>query len=169
MMSAIFDGVVQFLQNNLSTELATVIISMLPVVELRGGIPFAIAMGIDWWWAVVLGVIGNMIPIPFVIWFIRPILNSLKKRKVFAEIVAWQERKMEANSKKVEKYSILGLLLFVAIPLPGTGAWTGAMLADFLNMKMSHAVLSICGGVLCAAVLVAIASMGVAAGLEWIL
>ena len=163
------DGVVQFLQNSLSAEWATIIISMLPIVELRGGIPFAIAMGIDWTWALLLGIAGNMIPVPFIIWFIRPILNFLRKLKIFAKIVDWQEHKMEKNSKKVEKYSMFGLFLFVALPIPGTGAWMGAMVADFLKMKTGHAVISICVGVICAAVLVTIASMGVVAGLEWVL
>ncbi len=168
-MSAMFDGVVQFLQNSLSAEWATVFISMLPIVELRGGIPFAIAMGIDWPWALLLGIIGNIIPIPFIIWFIRPILSLLRKMKIFSKLVAWQERKMEQNSKKVAKYSMFGLFLFVAIPIPGTGAWMGAMVADFLKMKTSHALISIFLGILCAAVLVTIASMGVVAGLEWVL
>lgn len=168
-MSAMFDGVVLFLQNNLSVELATVIISMLPIVELRGGIPFAIAMGLDWPLALALGLLGNMIPVPFIMWFIRPLLNFLRKMKIFSRFVDWQEKKMEKNSKKVEKYSMFGLFLFVALPIPGTGAWMGAMVADFLKMKTSHALLSICLGVLCAAILVTIASMGVVAGLEWVL
>ena len=72
-----------------------------------------------------------MLPVPFVIWLIRPILNLLRRCKFFAKIVAWQERKMQKHSKKVARYSMLGLFFFVAIPLPGTGAWTGAMVADF--------------------------------------
>ena len=142
---------------------------MLPIVELRGGIPFGIAMGLDWPAAFLLGVLGNLIPVPFVIWLIRPILNVLRKWKCFAKLVAWQERKMEKHSKKVARYSMLGLFLFVAIPLPGTGAWTGAMVADFLDLKMSRSLISITCGVLFAAVLVTIASMGVVSGLEWLI
>lgn len=162
-------AIVEFIQNNLSVEWATLLISMLPIVELRGGIPFGIAMGLEWPVALLLGVIGNMLPVPFVIWLIRPILNLLRKCKCFAKIVAWQERKMQKHSKKVARYSMLGLFFFVAIPLPGTGAWTGAMVADFLEMKMWPSLISIACGVLVAAVLVTIASMGVVSGLEWLL
>lgn len=165
MMSAL----VEFIQNSFSAEWATLFISMLPVVELRGGIPFGIAMGLDWYTAMIAGIIGNMIPVPFVIWLIRPVLNFLRKRKCFAKIVAWQERKMQKHSASVAKYSMLGLFFFVAIPLPGTGAWTGAMVADFLDMKMSHSLISICAGVLVASILVTIASMGVVSGLEWLI
>ena len=162
-------AVVDFIQNTLSVEWATLIIAMLPIVELRGAIPFGIAMGLSWPVALMLGVIGNMIPVPFIIWFIRPFLNFLRKRKCFAWFVRWQDEKMQKHSKKVMRYSFFGLLFFVAVPLPGTGAWTGAMVADFLKMKMSSSLVSICCGVLCAAVLVTIASLGVVSGLEWLL
>ena len=162
-------AVVEFIQNNLSVEWATLIIAMLPVVELRGAIPFGIAMGLSWPVAFILGVIGNMIPVPFVIWFIKPFLNFLRKRKCFARFVAWQDEKMQKHSKSVKRYSFFGLFFFVAVPLPGTGAWTGAMIADFLKMKMSSSLISICGGVICAAILVTIASLGVVSGLEWLL
>ena len=162
-------AIVAFFQSHFSAEWATFLISMLPIVELRGGIPFGIAMGVSWPVAFLLGVAGNMLPIPFVIWLIRPVLNFLRKRKCFSRIVAWQERKMQKHAKLVTRYSMLGLFLFVAIPLPGTGAWTGAMVADFLEMKLWRSLISIFCGVLVAAVLVTLASMGVVSGLEWLI
>ena len=162
-------ALVEFIKNSFSAEWATLFISMLPIVELRGGIPFGIAMGLDWYTAMFIGVLGNMIPVPFIIWFIRPVLNFLRRRKCFAKLVAWQERKMKKHSASVAKYSALGLFLFVAIPLPGTGAWTGAMVSDFLDMKMSHSLISICAGVIVAAALVTVAAMGVVSGLEWLI
>lgn len=162
-------ALVAFIKGSLSVRWATVIISALPIIELRGGIPFAVAMGLEWYEAMMLAIIGNIVPIPFVILLIKPVLNFLRKRKCFEPIVRWQERKMEKHSKKVAKYSMLGLFMFVAIPIPGTGAWTGAMVADFLNIKTSDAIVSIFFGVLCASVLVTVASMGIVSGLEWIL
>lgn len=162
-------AVVEFIQNSLSVEWATLLISMLPIVELRVGIPLGIAMGLSWQSAFLIGVVGNMLPIPFVIWLIRPLLNLLQKWKCFSWFVRWQEEKMLKHSKKVARYSMLGLFFFVAIPLPGTGAWTGAMVADFLRMRMWSALISIMCGVLVAAAIITAVSMGFVSGFDWLL
>jgi len=149
-----------FLSNKVSNELIAVIVSMFPIVELRGGIPVAYLLGIDWFPAYILCVIGNLIPVPFILWFITPIFNWLKKTKLFSGIVNKLESKSMAKSSQVTKYEALGLFIFVAIPLPGTGAWTGALIASLLNMNFKKAFLSIIGGVLVAGFIMTLLSFG---------
>ena len=102
------------------------IVSMLPVIELRGAIPVAFIMGIDWKTAMICAIIGNLLPIPFILLFLDIIFNFMKKHNIFKKLVLWLEEKAHKNAPKVEKYGFWGLMLFVAIPLPGTGGWTGA-------------------------------------------
>ena len=149
-----------FLSNKVSNELIAVIVSMFPIVELRGGIPVAYLLGIDWFPAYILCVIGNLIPVPFILWFITPIFNWLKKTKLFSGIVNKLESKSMAKSSQVTKYEALGLFIFVAIPLPGTGAWTGALIASLLNMNFKKAFISIIGGVLVAGFIMTLLSFG---------
>ena len=134
-------------------ELGIFMISMIPIIELRGAIPAGIAIGMSPWLVYVICVIGNILPIPFILAFIRPIFNYLKKTK-FLGFVKKLEDKALNKSKKVQERSILGLALFVAIPLPGTGAWTGALIAALLNMRYKYALPSIIAGVIVAGGLV---------------
>lgn len=149
------ESIINFFSNIFSPELCTFIISMIPIVELRGAIPLAmLAWGMPWYEAFIISVVGNIIPIPFIIWFIRPVFNWLKRFKIFKKFVSWQERKVEKSSDKVMKNVKRGLFAFVAIPLPGTGAWTGSMIASFLNLDNKKAFLPIMLGVVTAGVIV---------------
>ena len=142
----------------------TFLISMVPVIELRGAIPYGVAAGLPVLIAFIVSVIGNIIPVPFVVIFIRKIIAIMKKMskhvRMFAE---WLERKAEKNKEKVLKYEFWGLMLLVAIPLPGTGAWTGALVAAMLDMQLKRAFPSIAVGVVAAGIVVSLATMGVIA------
>ncbi len=137
------------------------VISMLPIVELRGGIPAAIFgdsfMGgekIAWYWAYLLCCFGNLLPIPFILIFIDKVIKWMNGSKHFSKLGTWLEKKAAKNTGKVQKYEFFGLMLFVAIPLPMTGAWTGALVAGVTKMKFKHAMISITGGVLIAGAIV---------------
>jgi uncharacterized membrane protein len=139
-------------------------ISMLPVIELRGAIPAAAGFGIDPMAAYVLCVVGNMLPIPFILWFIKPLFNILKRIAPLRGIIHKLENNAFKKSDKVNKFSFWGLAIFVAIPLPGTGAWTGALIAALLDMKMSKALSSIFLGVVIAGAAVTLITTGAIAG-----
>jgi len=124
--------------------------SMLPVVELRGSIPLGAGLDLPWYLNYMISVIGNFLPIPFILLFIRQILHWMQGTKHLSKIANWLEDKAHRCSTKVLKYASLGLFLFVAVPLPGTGAWTGALVASVLDMRMKYALPSIFGGVLVA-------------------
>ena len=135
-------------------DIQVFILAMIPVIELRGAIPLGFAYGLPWQAAFVFAVLGNILPVPFIIWLSRPILKYLKRFKLFFAILDWIERRTMKNADIVMKYSAFGLMILVAIPLPGTGAWTGALLAALLNMRLKYALPAIVFGVLIAGFLV---------------
>lgn len=137
----------------LPNEVYAAVISMLPIVELRGGLPVAIGLGISPWIAVPLCIIANLLPIPFILWFITPIFNKLKQTKRLKPLVEKLEKKAIGKSDRIEKGYFWGLVLFVGIPLPGTGAWTGALIASLLNIPPKKAFPAIVLGVCLAAAL----------------
>ncbi len=143
--------------------LVTFIVSMLPVVELRLAIPVGVSMGLPVWQAAVISVVGNLLPAPFIIAFIRVIMNFLRdKSKTLRRFVEWLERKATGpKADSVRRCEFWGLLLFVAIPLPGTGAWTGSLVAALLDIRMRRALPPIAAGVVIAAVIVSLATAGV--------
>lgn len=133
----------------------TALVSMIPVMELRVGIPFGVALGLPQWMAFLAAVAGNLFPIPFIIVYIRRIFQWLRRRLPgLNQFVDRLERKAHLKGRKVTKYKYLGLMLFVCIPLPGTGAWTGALAAAFLDMPLRKALPSIVSGVLLAGFLI---------------
>ena len=132
--------------------------SMLPIIELRGGIIFAAASGIPFTQAFIICIIGNILPIPFILLFIRQILNFLKKFGWTGRIVNWLESHAHAKSDKIQKYQMLGLLIFVGIPLPGTGAWTGALIASLMDLQIKKSFPTIALGVVMAAVIMSVFS-----------
>ncbi|MBQ7876514.1 MAG: small multi-drug export protein [Clostridia bacterium] len=134
------------------------LISMVPIVELRGAIPIATALGLDPVVSYIIAILGNVLPVPFILLFITPFCNLLKKTKLFRWFPEWLERKVQKNEAKVTKYKNLGLFIFVAIPLPGTGAWTGALVASFIGYKFRDAFLAISGGVLSAGLIMSVGS-----------
>lgn len=146
--------------SNINEYAAVFFMSMLPIVELRGSIIFAAATNMPCAWAYVISVIGNMLPIPFVILFLRPVLNWLKTTKHLSGIANWLQERSMKKAGKILKYEMLGLFIFVAIPLPGTGAWTGAIIASILNMRISRALPPIFLGVLTAGFLMLAGSYG---------
>ncbi len=138
------------------------LISMVPVVELRGGLPVAIASGLSYPFCVLACVIGNMLPVPFIIIFIQRIFAWLRLHWPWMnQIVTKLEKRADSKSDTVKKYGPWGLLLFVAIPLPGTGAWTGALIAALMNMRLKQAVPVIFIGVCIAAAIVSGITYGV--------
>lgn len=130
--------------------LITFFISMIPVVELRGAIPYGVAAGLDPWLTFALAVVGNMIPIPFILLFIRRIFAWMKRYPKMAKIAEKFEARASKKSGRVKKSETIGLFIFVAIPLPGTGAWTGALIAALMNIRIKRALPTIFVGVLIA-------------------
>ena len=148
------------LTSNLPHWLGTMIISMVPVLELRGAIPFAVATGMNPVKALLFSCIGNMIPVPFLILFVRPVFLWLKNFKAFRPFVEKLESKGASHSDKVLKYKFWGLFILVAIPLPGTGAWTGALVAALMDLQLKRALPAIAAGVIVAGLLVTAATTG---------
>ena len=140
----------------------TLLVSMGPVVELRGGLPFGITRGLPYSVAITAAVIGNLIPVPFIILFISRIFAFLRKKIPKLErMIAALEKRAQNKGDLVEKYSALGLCILVAIPLPGTGAWTGALVAAVLGIRLKKATPAIVIGVLIAAAIVTFVTYGV--------
>ena len=140
----------------------TILVSMVPIVELRGGIPFGVALGLPVWAAYLAAIIGNILPVPFILVYIRRIFQWMRRKlPKLNRVVDSLEKKAHLKGRTVTKYKYLGLLLFVAVPLPGTGAWTGALAAAFLNMPLRKALPSIFAGVLVAGAAVSILTLGV--------
>jgi uncharacterized membrane protein len=159
------ESLVSWFTNNLSgsmpKEIVVLIISMVPILELRGGLIAASVLGIDMFRAIGYCIVGNIIPIPFILLFITPIFNWMKKTKLFRPTVEKLEKKSMSKSDKIKKYEFLGLMLFVGIPLPGTGAWTGALIASLLGIKFKKAFWAIFFGLLIATVIMCIISYGI--------
>ena len=148
----------------LGETLLTMLISMLPVVELRGGLPAGVAMGLPIPVAFAASLVGNMIPVPFIIVYIRRIFQWLRRRSRRLDgLVTRLETKAHLKGRMVTRYKYLGLCILVAIPLPGTGAWTGALVAAFLDMRLRSAVPAIFLGVVIAGILVSLVTGGVIA------
>ena len=144
----------------LPDELFVALVSMVPLIELRGGLPVAYALGMSIWLAIPICIIANLIPVPFILWFITPIFNAMKKTKLFRPLVEKLETRAMGKSDKIEKGYFWGLALFVGIPLPGTGAWTGALIASLLNIPFKKAFPAILLGVLIATVIVGLLVWG---------
>ena len=136
-------------------------ISLLPVVELRGGIPYGISQGLDPWLAFAASALGNMLPVPFLLLFVRKILHWMKRYPRLGRLAVSLERRADRKSSRVRKSELVGLCILVAIPLPGTGAWTGALVAALLGRRLSHAMLSIGAGVMTACCIVALLCKGI--------
>lgn len=152
-----------WLNNSISGEfIMTMLVSMLPVVELRGGIPFGAAVGLSVPLAAVASVIGNMLPIPVLIMFTSKVFQWLKRKiPKLNRIIDALEKRAESKRSMVEKYRFWGLLILVAIPLPGTGAWTGALVAAVMGMNLKRSMPAIFGGVVIAAIIVSLVTLGV--------
>lgn len=142
--------------------ISTFFISMLPVVELRLGLPYGIALGLDYPLALAAAVLGNMVPVPFIVVYIRYIFDWLRRHWAALDgLITRLENRAHLKSEKVQRYGAWGLLILVAIPLPGTGAWTGSLVAALLGMRLKQAVPVIFAGVCIAAAIMTALTFGV--------
>ena len=144
-----------------ATVIQSAILAMMPVVELRGALPWAIARGLDPWFSYALCVLFNMVPVPFILLFLNKILAWMETTKTFAPVARWLKERAHKKSDTYYKYEMLGLFILVAIPLPGTGAWTGALVAALLDIRMRHAIPAIFVGLIIAALITVTVTIGV--------
>jgi len=159
-MDQIVKSIIGVFNTSSSKELIIFIVSMLPILELRGGILAAGMLNVDMVRAFFICLFGTLVPIPFILLFIRQILDWLRNTR-FVKLVRRIEAKAEQKSHSIEKYTTFGLFIFVAIPLPGTGAWTGALIAALLGMRFKNAILSIAMGTLAADIIMCVISYGI--------
>ena len=146
----------------------TFLLSMVPIFELRGGIPVGVSMGLKWYHAVIICMIGNMIPVPFIYLFARKVLEWGADKPVIGKFFTWCLKKGHSGGEKLKEKAGKGmfwaLLLFVGIPLPGTGAWTGTLAASFLEIDFKKSIVAVACGVVLAAAIITVATLcGVAA------
>lgn len=153
-----------FLTSLAGKALITFLISMVPVIELRGAIPYGMAQGLAPWLACAVSIVGNMLPVPFILLFIRKILHWMKRYPRLGRIAEKLEHRADNRSGRVRKSEVIGLCLLVAIPLPGTGAWTGALVAALMEMRLKRALPTILLGVVLAGIAVTLVmSLGIEA------
>lgn len=144
----------------ISKEAVVFVISMIPILELRGGLLVAKVIGVPLLTAIPLCIVGNIIPIPFILLFIRQIFKCLKKVPVFEPVITKLEKRAMGKSDSIKRYEFWGLALFVGIPLPGTGAWTGSLIAALLDIDFKKAIVAELVGIAMATVIMSIVSYG---------
>lgn len=149
------------LMGDVEPHVALLFVSMIPLIELRGGVILGAALGLPWPTALAICIIGNVIPVPFIILFGRWTLDLLEKTRLFGGIVHRYKQRVLGKADVIHKYGPWGLLLFVGIPLPGTGAWTGSVLAILMDLRMKTAAPAILLGVVMAGVIMTLGSHGV--------
>ena len=137
------------------------LISLLPVIELRGSIPVGYYKGLPWYTNMITSIIGNLLPVPFILLFVVKVFEFMKKRNIMVGFIEKIEKRAMSRSDSIANKEFIGLMLFVAIPLPGTGAWTGALIAALLQFNRKKSFMYICIGVLIAASLVTLGVYGV--------
>jgi uncharacterized membrane protein len=143
------------ISSGIAKELIVVIISALPVAELRGALPVAInVFGMPWYWALGLAIIGNLLPVPILLLFLESLAKAISKVAIGRRLVNWVFERTRRQGAIITRYERIGLMLFVAIPLPVTGAWTGSVAAFLFGLKFKHAFFSILGGVIIAGAIV---------------
>ena len=166
MTEGLVESFVGFFRNlDLNKEVIVFIISLLPILELRGGLLAASLLNVDPLVGYIICVIGNILPVPFILLLITPLFNKLKKTKLLSKFVDKIENKALSKKDQIDKYKYLGLVLFVGIPLPGTGAWTGSLIACLLNMDKKKSFIAIMLGVIMASIIMMIISYGVVGNL----
>lgn len=150
-----------FMALPLGKELIVFIISLMPILELRGGLIAAALLDLGMIPSYIISIIGNIIPVPFILWFMGSILEWMRKSKHFGKIANWLDKKVKKHKGQIEKYGFLGLVLFVGIPLPGTGAWTGCLIASVLEMDRKKSFGAAALGIFMASIIMMILSFGV--------
>ena len=150
----------ELLSLDIAEELIVLIISALPIVELRGSLPIAInLLDMPWQWALFLAIVGTMLPVPFILLFLESVTKWISRVEAGKKLVEWVFQRTRRRSKIIERYERIGLALFVAIPLPFTGAWTGSIAAFLFGLKFGYALLSIFVGVIIAGAIVTALSL----------
>lgn len=146
-------------------EILVFVISLMPILELRGGLLAAALLGLDPLPSYIISIIGNVLPVPFILLLITKVLAWMRNSKVklFNKIANWLDEKVEKHKGQIEKYGYWGVVLFVGIPLPGTGAWTGTLIASVLNMDKKKTFLAVMAGLIMASIIMMILSFGVVA------
>ena len=154
------EAIERFFLETVGRELCVFFCSMLPIIECRGAIPLGWGLGLPWWQTVLFSTAGNLLPVPFILLFIRVVLGWMRKSRVkfFSNIAAWLDRKIEKHKGTIEKHSYWGVALFVGIPLPGTGAWTGTLIASVLGLEPKKSFLAATLGVLGATAIMTVIS-----------
>lgn len=137
------------------------VISLMPILELRGGLLASSILGLPMWQSYFLCLLGNILPIPFILWLINPLFRYMRNWKYIGKMVLWCEKKAESKKDQIEKLKYIGLFLFVGIPLPGTGAWTGCLIAALLNLDKKKSLIAAILGVLVAGIIMLILSYGI--------
>lgn len=155
------ERLVEFFGTTIPAELTIFLISLLPILELRGGLIAASLLDVNLVKAFIICFIGNILPTPFIILFIRKIFAFMRRFKIFHKLIDKLEGKSEKGREKIEKYKQWGLLLFVAIPLPGTGGWTGALIAALLDIRLKKAMPPIIVGILIAGIIISMIAYGI--------
>ena len=155
-----FGGITSFVYGK---QILVFIISLLPILELRGGLLAAALIGLDPIQSYIISIIGNLLPIPFILMLTNKILDWMRNSKHFKGIANWLDKKVEKHKGQIEKYGYLGIVLFVGIPLPGTGAWTGSLIAAALEMDRKKTFIAVCAGVIMASIIMMILSFGILA------
>lgn len=156
-----------YLYSYLSNELKVMLTAALPIIEVKGAIPVGIAMGMTPIHATALAFLGSIIPVPLILFTIRPIFNYLKETRTFKKVVNKLIHRSLNKSGNIKKYGYWGLFIFVAIPLPGTGVWTGSLIASLLDMRFKLAYPAIIIGNLIASILIMFLSFGVVNLFGW--
>ena len=148
-------------------EVLVFIISILPILELRGGLLAASLLNVSPVRAYIISILGNVLPVPFILLFINKILEWMENSKIkwMNKFAKWLHKKSDKNKGQIEKFGYFGLLLFIGIPLPGTGAWTGCLIASLLNMDRKKSFFAALGGIIMASVIMMILSYGVLKGI----
>ena len=162
-VNIIIGGLGSFISVPFMKEIIVFLISMCPILELRGGLIAASLFKMNPLLSYIICIIGNIIPIPFILWLMKKVLDKMRKSKikVFNKFALWLDKKVEKNKAKIEKYGYWGLILFVGIPLPGTGAWTGCLIASVLEMDKKKSLIAAILGVFMASIIMMILSFGV--------
>lgn len=160
MVENIVNSMVDFFKDNIPSELIVFVISLFPILELRGGMIAAKLLDVEFVKAFFICYVGNILPLPFILLFIRKIFQFLKRFEKIGKLIEKLEIRSMRKSESVKKYRLWGLFAFVAIPLPGTGGWTGSLIAALLDMRISHSFPVIAVGVLVANIIMSIFSYG---------
>jgi len=149
------ESIIKSLLDFLTIELTVLLTAAMPIIELRGAIPLGLSLGMSPFHATLISLVGSMIPVPFILFTIRPIFNYLKTTKTFKKLIhRLTDKSLSNNGQKIQKYGVWGLIILVAIPLPGTGVWSGSLAASLLDMRFKWAFPAILIGNIIAAFIV---------------